>query len=142
MKYGRDNLRTIALLPWRHFTGFLDLHVGISFKKSTFDEVWEKEREILEEVSQCKFREGKGVNIWLFRYWQLVIGNFYPRRINFSKYYLMRDDNQATIDEIKKKKYKMICLNDNANLHNYEREKKKIDDMFEVMFPNKSSFEK
>lgn len=141
LKYGKENLRTIALLPWKHFTGFLDLHVGISFNKSTFDELWRKEEEMLLDVAKCRFREEKGVNLWLFRYWQLVTGKFYPRRINFSKYYLLSNDNRKIIDEILKKKNKMICLNDNANIENYETEKNRIKEMFEALFPDKSSFE-
>ena len=39
LKYGKDLLRTAALMPWRHFPGFALYHMPYSWKKSTLQEI-------------------------------------------------------------------------------------------------------
>ena len=42
---------------------------------------------------------------------------------------------------IRRQECKMICLNDDVNVGDFEKQKKEIQRSFEVIFPEKSSFE-
>lgn len=119
-RYNRSyNLRTLALLPWRHFTGFLDLHVAQALLKESMRTLWEKEPELMKLSSKDRFRGNDGVNHWVFRYWQLASGQFVPRDIRFSKYYYLQDDNSRMIADICNDAHiKLVCINDNDKIKN------------------------
>lgn len=137
-----DNLRSIALLPWKHFTGFLDLHVAQSLLKTSLQTVWNKEPELMELSSKNRFRDNTGVNHWVFRYWQLVTGQFIPRDIRFSKFYDLQDDNREMIRDIDSDHHiKLICINDNDKVRNIKNAYLQQIGMFCRLFPQKSSFE-
>ena len=145
--YGIDMLRNLALLPWSRFTGFVDPHMPQPFLKSTFQEVWEKESEVLEETSASKFRSCSDVNQYLFRYWQLAKGNFVPISMRDTKYITMNMTNlrRGEVSEmIASPKYTMICLNDDESIDTdevFEEAKQIVKDAFEKILPEKSSFE-
>lgn len=142
MKYGIENVKSILLLPWTHFSGINNQHMPISYLKSTFDEVWNKENERLIEMSKNRFRTKDDYNLWIFKYWQLLTGNFIPKSYKKCKYYDLKNNNYNFIKEIKQTKYNMICINDsNLNL-NFDKVQHELKEMFEEMFPNKSVFEK
>lgn len=103
--------RTIFLLPWPNFTGFYDSHLPTPYLKSVFREVWQKESSILRRTSKSKFRSYGTVNPYLFRYWQLVTGQFSP--INPSKkaiYLELRDSNKELIMSIIRKQKIDYCI--------------------------------
>ena len=137
-------LKNFLLKPWNSFPSFYEFHVCPSFLKSTFDEVWNKEFDVLDEVCHHKFRNLKfDNNQWLMRDWQLASGNFVPRTTKFGMLYTI--DNKFNAKQaLSKCKYKAICLNDSDQLSNedFKRIKKEIIDEFETLFPNKSSYEK
>lgn len=140
---GTKVLRTLFLLPWRHFTGFYDHHLPHGFLKSTFVEVWEKHSDKLLHTTATRFRNIADVQIWLFRYWQLAKGDFVP--LNVEKdgaYFTIKDD---TLDKIVKtiecQKKKIVCLND-GEVSSFEAAKERINAAFHKILPDKSSFEK
>lgn len=145
LDYGVKLFRTLFLLPWPEFIGLWDHHVASSFQKSTFEHLWNIEYGILDSTSSHKFRYALDVNQWLFRYWQIVSGEFSPRKASFGKSYCLSDnckDNAKIYSAIKKRKYKMICVNDGIEKEeNYNRAKEKIIDAFENILPEKSLFE-
>lgn len=55
---------------------------------------------------------------------------------------LLTDDNSWLKDQLKNNKYKLICLNDSDSLKDFEKTKEEMKNLFEDLFPNKSSFEK
>lgn len=140
---GLNNLRTLALLPWNRFTGIQNPHFPNAFKKSVFQEVWNREKDVLEKTCCSRFREIHNVNQYLFRYWQLVSGTFTPINVlKDSRYFLLEDSNVETISHfIKKQSKSIICLND-GELSDFEWAKKVINGAFEVILPEKSIFEK
>lgn len=144
LKYGiEQNLKNILLMPWNSFTSFYEFHIGSNFLKSTFEEIWEKEYEELNNTCLHRFRDLKlDVNQWLMRDWQLASNNFEVRRANYGKLYTL--NNNSKINDIEWKKYNMICLNDSDEIDNsnFERLKLEINKKFEEIFPLKSSFEK
>lgn len=143
LKYGSEVLRTFFLMPWKHFTGFLDQHIAISYNKETFSKVWEAEREVLEETSRSRFRNNNtNVNNWLMRYWQLCEGNFVPRKNSFGKLLEYNKDPQYIYDIIRNQKFSVVCLNDGDGDYDFETEKQNTIAAFEAILPEKCSFEK
>lgn len=144
---GAEMLRNLCLLPWPRFTGFLDPHQPQPFLKSTFQEVWQKEPEILEQTSASKFRSCSDINQYLFRYWQLAKGTFVPISMKDSSYVTlnMKDLRSGKISHlINSGRYSMVCLNDDEGIRTeeeFQEAKKIIIDAFEKILPNKSSFE-
>lgn len=139
--YKRHFISVLSMIPYGYFTSFLSTHIPHSYLKSTFEEVWEKEEEILKKTSANKFRDKGDVNQWLMRYWQLASGNFAPRNINDGKLFMLTNNNDLALSAIRNQKHKMICINDRIDIHDFERQKKLIQDAFESILPKKSDFE-
>ena len=140
-----EMLKTLLLIPWPKITGFYDPHQPQPFLRSTFEEVWNKERDILERTSATKIRSSADVNQYLFRYWQLCQGNFRTR--SFHRTFSKMIESEADADEFCRKiqsgRYEMICINDNVSDDSvFEQSKRKITGAFEKLFPEKSTFER
>lgn len=139
-KYGKYLYKNIVLAPWTYYTGFQDFHLPEGFLKSTYREMWEKENEWLSETCSHKFRKTSDVNQWLIRYWQLVGKKFVPRSVNVGQYYELSDDNTAIVESIRKQKTKLLCINE-GNVTDFEAEKKKLQEAFSSILPEKSEYE-
>lgn len=145
IKYGFEHgLKNILLFPWNSFTSFYEFHIASNFLKSTFEEVWKKEYEELNETCLHKFRNLKSdVNQWLIRDWQLASNNFTIRKADFGKLYTL--DSNTDVNQIfKNNRHKMICINDSNEIDEkqFEYLKKTVINNFESKLPLKSSFEK
>lgn len=143
LKNGSRVLMTMMMLPYPGFTGFLNTHLPNAYLKSTFERVWKIEKEILEDTCSNRFRSPLDVNQHLFKYWQIAEGRFNP--INEEKlghYYQIGRDDKLFLKDIKKRKYKMICLNDADTSVDFEEEKEFIKKVFDTILWEKSKFEK
>ena len=140
--YGLQNLRTCLLLPWRRYVGFLDLHLPSSFLKSTFEEVWKEEEDLLKTVSSHRFRNDSDVNQWVMSYWQIATGRFAPGSPKIGKAFYLSGDVSGVVDIIKGQKMKMICLNDSEKVANIDTIRRQIAEAFDCIVGEKSSFEK
>jgi len=142
-KYGFFVFRTLLLLPWPHFTGFYDPHLPTPFLKSTFYHVWGKAPKKLMKTSKSKFRTWGTVNPYIFRYWQLVNGDFIP--MNPSKkasYIQLKDDNVGKVSRfIIKQKKSILVLNDSEDINNFDLYKFELKKAFLKILPDKSSYE-
>lgn len=141
VKYGKQNVKTISTLPWHLLLGFQDLHIPISFRKETFESVWNLEEDNLRNTLKNKFRSNEDYNIWLFRYFQLLKGQFIPRSANFGKYYDISNNNSNIIEDIQKGRHKLIVIND-QEVKNFEATKQELIESFQDRYPLKSEFEK
>lgn len=141
-EYGRQNIKTLACLIWPIILGFQDFHLPISFLKSTFNSVWKLEELRLNTTLQHRFRSDNDYNIYLFRYFQLLKGDFSPRSVSFGKYYNLSDNNEEPINDINKGLHKAIVLNDQDDIADFEKAKSEIKETFMKKYPHKSSFEK
>ncbi|QGL32744.1 glycosyl transferase [Escherichia coli] len=141
-KYGLNLLRTICLTPWPHFVGFKDTHLPVSFKKSTFVELWEKEPEIMEKTCFSKFRSNQDVSQYLVRYWQLVKGVFNPKNtMKYASYNVLSNSSLYEIKKvIEKQKKQIIIINDGDDI-DFNYAKLELEKSFELILPEKSSFE-
>lgn len=143
LQAGTKLLRTFFLLPWPHFTGFYDPHLPQIFLKSTFEEVWERHKDILLRSTAARFRSITDVSSWLFRYWQLAKGDFVPLNVNRDGIKLLISDTSLDkiVEIIERHKKKMICLIENDETP-FETAKDQINAAFHKILPEKSSFEK
>ncbi len=156
--YGKEIIQTIACMYIKKgHTGFVGNHHPQPFLKSTFEILWEKEEKKLLEVSSSKFRTNEDVTQYLFRYWQLVSGNFIP--LNYIDYKKTRKyieirtlkDSYNVNKDIKSKKYTFYCINDDISKGRYTKEdmshrdfelsKRLIKEALNTMLPKKSKFE-
>lgn len=142
-RYGiRVPARSLILLHKRWFPGFFYQHISSNFLKSTFEEVWEKEFEILDDTCKCKFRTATNVNQWLMKYWQLASGNFFPRKKKMGLCFHVEKDITKLLAVIENESQNIICINDTVKTVNFEKKRDAIKRAFEKKFPEKSSFEK
>ena len=142
LKYGFDVFRNIALLPWDTFPCFTNRHLPIPFLKGFFREVWEAEPELCKLTSSHRFKDYSDLNQYVFRYWGIASGKFYPIHTDGQAYHLASADIHTVIDEIQKGKHKMLCINDGKGIVDFESKTRRIVEAFEKRFPKKSSFEK
>lgn len=136
--------RTLVLLPWRLFTGFVDPHLPNAYLKSTFATLWEIWPDILNQTSLNKFRNYADVNQYLARYYQICSGEFFPYNVwKDSRFFQLSDDSLSEIcREIKEQKKRIICINDSIKIKNFVETKAAVIDAFQQILPDKSSFEK
>ncbi|MDD6919880.1 MAG: stealth family protein [Eubacteriales bacterium] len=140
-KYGKYFLNNLYLLPFGCFTGFRNFHSTTSFCKQTIIDVWNEIPDILHEVCTHKFRDKADINQYLFRYWQIVTGNFIPEKPS-SKYFTIGKVNHDKLRKIiLNQTCKVICINDDPGDFDFSEEETFINSLFEKKYNNKSSFE-
>lgn len=140
-KYKSGALQNLYLLPFSHFTGFVDYHIPYPYLKSTFAEVWEKEPGILDTTCKNRVRSQQDVNQWLMRYWQFAKGSFVPCAPNKGRLFAIGADDRLIEDAILNQRYATICLSDDDVNADFEKEKAFLIGLFEQILPEKSSFE-
>lgn len=117
-------------------------HNAQPYLKSTFVEVWAAAGDELRATSVNKFRALNDLTPELFRTWQMCRGNFEPYNTycDTKMFPLMVRPKQA-IKAIYEQKYKLICLNDNVHIRNYDTVIGNLRAAFESILPEKSTFE-
>lgn len=144
-KYGIESLKTLSMAIWNFFPGIREYHCCYSYLKDTYKELWELEPDTLAEASAHRFRVNTDYNHWVFSYWQIAKGNFYPRKPDFGKAFSLSDDNannQKIFAALRSSKYKLICINDSVSDDKYEYTCKELTSCLEAAFHEKSGFEK
>lgn len=143
----KQHIKSLLLLPWSmgFIPGFINPHLPNAYLKTTFNEVWEKEADLLDETSKHKFRSRDDVNQYIFQYWQFLQGKFVP--INMKKqgqFFYLNQQTALWRQAIVKQKYKMICLNDdfeNVTEEEYNRMKNEMSKAFNTILGEKSAYE-
>lgn len=144
LKYGRNLLQSLCILPWPHFTGFICPHMALSYSKQTLEEVWEKYPEELSDTMSHKFRSFGDVNQYIFRYWNLCKGEFYPiSPFRGRKLFGLRDagKNGEILEAIERQKCYEIVIND-EEINNPEQAMTELCNSFDKILGEKSMFEK
>ena len=142
-KYGSQLFRSMALMPFSEFPGFRNHHMPQPFLKSTFREVWEVEEPLLREVSSHRFRDITDVNQYMFRYWQLMDGRFFPSNIakGTCRYNLTDRDADKLATAIRAQKSDILVMADSEDVSDYDGIVAKVNAAFDTILPEKSSFE-
>lgn len=143
LNYGKDLFRNVCLSPWPEFSSFYVPHLAQPFLKSTLEKVWEAEYEVLHNTCKNKFRNNSDVNAYLFRFWHLCEGNFYPKSSKkLGAFHHMQDSSVDSIcNIIKEKKHKIIAISDDEYL-DFSLAKEKLKASFDLNFKGKSSYER
>lgn len=124
------------------YTGFYTVHGPAPFCKSTFREIWEKEEALLARVSRRRFRSEGDVSQYLFREWQKLSGNFRAGNVSRDfRYYEIGEDNGRLFDAIRKRKGRIICINDASADIDFVAVRRGLHDAFERILPEMSEFE-
>ena len=139
-RYGVHCLRSLFFWPFKEFTGAKNCHVANAFLKSTFETVWGKYGKELDATCRNRFRSNSDVNQWLFKYWQIVSGSFYPQWINYGITYGINETGRLRAD-LTKHRRKMICIQDAEGISDISRLKEEVIMILQQAFPEKSSFE-
>lgn len=138
----RKVMKTVLLIPWEWFPGFHYDHLPSAFCKSTLDEIWEKYPAVLDKTCSDKFRQESNVNQWLFKYWQFCKGNYEVRSDKFGECFHIEEKNFSELCQaITSQKYQMVCINDTPRTLDFETKKQTINECFQHILPEKSSFE-
>lgn len=140
LRYGKNLIRNISLLPSRYFSYFHDLHLSAAYRKRTFYEVWELENAYLSGCSINKFRQMTDCTEWLMKDWQICTGDFEPRSLNWGKHFELGRDHEV-YEAIRRQKYKEVCINDSDPDLDFEAIQKKLKNAFEAILPEMCSFE-
>ena len=141
LKYRDLNFKTLHSIRFKKkFVGFWNFHAPQPYLKETFDEIWEKENDNLQNACINKFRAASDLGHYLCRYWQMVSGNFEPKK-DEGKYLVYLNDNTENIKELKSGKYKYVCINDAFMDIDFDKAKADINSTLQELLPEKSSFE-
>jgi len=140
-KYGKLNFKTLQSLGFKKkFVGFWNFHNPQPYFKETFRKIWNLEYDNLHNACHNKFRDCSDLGHYLCRYWQMVEGNFTPKK-DESKYLCYLNDNRETIKELQSNKYKMVCINDVYVDIDFEKAKKEINAVLQKILPDKCQYE-
>lgn len=130
-------------LPFPKFFGLLTPHFARPYLKSSYETLWEKEYDKLDQTCHNRFRDRDDVNIYVFRNYNILSGNFVPGNIHkLGKAYFIKDDAKDAANDIRTGRHKLVCINDDVLPEYYEACRQEIVSAFESIYPEKSSFEK
>lgn len=140
----QDNLRTWMLeeLYPDYFTGFKNLHAPAAYLKSTFQDVWDAEPEILDSTCRNRFRSNSDVNQWVMLWWQVASGTFMPYNTDNVVMNAVPDSVGTLCEIIRGQKHDMLCINDPDGEEDTAVLMAQLKDAFSAILPEKCSFEK
>ena len=129
----------------RFYNKFITLrvpHNAQPYLKKTFEEVWAAAGKELTETSSNRFRALNDYTPELFRIWQICNGDFEPyNTYKDTKMFPLMIKSKKAIKVIYEQSYSLICLNDNVHIRNYDEVMHNLNEAFQSILPEKSSFE-
>ncbi len=135
--------KTMILYPWEWFPGFHYNHLPSNFTKATFAAVWEQYGNVLDKTCRDQFRTESNVNQWLMKYWQLCTGECVVRSDRIGECFHVKEENfDRLCQTIRRQSKKMVCINDTPRTLDFDNKKKTVQECFELILPERSSFEK
>ena len=109
--------------------------------KHTFDEVWRVERGKLDATCCDRFRTSDNVNQWVMLWWQIASGQFSPCVIDNLVNSVDEDTIDSLCEAIVHQTHDYICLNDPEKEIDFEKLSERLQQAFETILPEKSTFE-
>ena len=118
-------------------------HLAQPHLKSTFEEIWRAQPDVLERTSRSRFRTDDCVSQWLASAWDMVSGRFAPVNEKRVGAFFTLDGRSldAVCEAIRRQAHPQVCLNDKGTNTDPERCFGKVAAAFEELLPEKSSFE-
>lgn len=141
--YGKKARLNYLLKCYPKFVTLRTPHNAQPYLKNTFEDVWKNCEKELTKASSNRFRSPEDYTQELFRTWQMCKSNFVPyNTYNDTKMFPLITKSKQAVEAIKNQSYKLACINDNVHIRNYAETMSKVQNAFETIFPEKSSFEK
>lgn len=143
LRWGGGMIRNFLLFPYQYFSTFRDPHLPSSYLKSTFAKVWKLEGALLEQTGSNRFRSKGDYTHWLMKCWQICEGNYYPRKERWGRHYeLWEDDIQTICRDVRKGKYRAVCINDSKTDVDFHAMSARLQEAFAALLPQRCGFEK
>ena len=140
---GKMVIKNMFLAPFSFFTGFFNHHIASSFLKKSFAYAWELYPMQLDTTCRCRLRERTNVNQWLVKDLQFVNGWFENRNKKIGERINLRESNISdSCRWVREQTWKMLCINDNELAEQFEDMKIRLQEAFETILPEKSSYER
>ena len=125
------------------FVGFDEPHVPQDFLKTSFTEAWEQDYDIFDATSRHALRDDHDVNQWLIRHRQLAQGRFIAARPIRNAFFDVTHHDITAVEAVRSQKVPVICLNDGGiSDTSFDQMCKELSNAFQMILPQKSSFEK
>ena len=143
--YGfKNNLRSFLLqrLSKNRFVGFALSHAPAAYRKESYVELWEAEPQLMQITTSHKFRDHTDLNQWAVLWWQIASGKFVPGRVDNVTYYAEPWMTDTICDTIRRQSHDMICINDPDDPTDFETTAQMVQTAFDLILPDKCSFEK
>ena len=141
--YGKQLINTISTLYNQSFSGIMVPHLPSSMRKSTYEEVWNAIPDKLMTTASHRFRNPTDITQYIFRYWAIAKGEFEPTNVfRYGREFFMNDASLGELCEvIERQQCKLLCINDNKDIRNFDRCRDAVIQSFSKVFPEKSQFE-
>ncbi len=124
------------------FVAYRTPHNAQPYLRSTFERVWAACGDELSENSTHRFRTERDLTQELFRTWQICEDNYEPYDVyGDTRMFPLVLHSRAAIRAVREQKYALVCLNDNVHIPHYQRVMASLRDGFELILPEKSTFE-
>lgn len=140
----KENISNAVNRLTKRYSSFENQHLALAHKKSTFEEIWKEEGEVLDKMCHNKFRTAYDFSHWLMRYWRFAKGDFNPINVGDIGFYTDINWNiDDLVDIVVNKKEKIFLLNDSSeeSEEDFIVHRQKIYDALSKVLPEKSSFE-
>jgi len=116
------------------------------YLRSTLEEVHSNFETQMMICSSNKFRSNSDLTQYLYRYWHLARGEFYPFKYNDGLYVQLDtlEDFKKSVEQIESSnKIKFVCFNDSISMNEDTHQilKTKLISYLNEHFPNKATFE-
>lgn len=140
----RSMLKNVMMgtLNDKSFFGLNIHHLPQAYQKHSLEAVWNEAYELLNETCTHKFRDERDVSQCVFKFWQLLSGNFQPyNKRKYGRVFRSQTQLDAICQQITGQERKTMCIID-AEQIDFAQAKQKVNAAFEAVLPDKSSFEK
>ncbi len=140
--YGIRNVaKSLLEVPYINFSCFNNAHICSSYLKSTFDEVWAQEGDRLARMGTNRFRSMSDYSHILMKAWQICKGQFVPRSMSWGRDFELGID-EGYCEAVENGSYRCVCINDSDTSIDFERTRAKLQESFERLLPEPSSYER
>lgn len=142
LSYGKDLLRTLLNCNREKFDGIINQHLSAPYLKQDFEKCWAEYYDDLVAVYNNRFRSNKDINQYIFRFFRMCEGTFFPRAVK-GKYIGLKNDKDVdkAVKIICKQKAPELCINDCWEEGDYTNAKERIIEAFEKILPTKCEYE-
>lgn len=142
LKRARQNLTSFLVnksLPVGNYA-----HLALPHLKSTFEEIWDIKKEIMDTTCKRKFRSDDQVNQWLCCGWNQAKGAFYSAHEDSLgiRVVISPKTIERACELIRNQSVPQICANDTSLNLDYSTSNERLLSAFASILPRKSSFEK